>query len=133
MMSKKQKTTPNENLSPSSSSSPSDTASIAKLKKTRAKNFSTAEDVLLCKSYVNVSTDGTVGNNQKLSVFWQKVKVKFDEQLESVGVEIVIERDVKSLTNRFSRHIGPTITLFNRYLRRVKKRRLGLLRRHTST
>jgi hypothetical protein len=119
MTSKRQKTSFNDNSSVSFLSPPSDAGSVKK--KCRAKNFTEKEDELLCRAYVNVSTDSSVGNNQRASVFWEKVKERFDSQLESAGVPLGFERDVKSLTNRFSRHIAPSVTNLNRFLRQVKK------------
>lgn len=122
MSSKKQKTSPTESSSPSESSFQSDDGFVLKTKKSRAKNFSEKEDTFLCKAYVNISTDARVGNNQKATVFWQKVKAKFDEQLELAGIDGV-ERDVKSLTTRYKRHIMPAVGKFNQYLRLVKSKK----------
>jgi hypothetical protein len=92
-------------------------------KKSRAKNFSEKEDVFLFKAYVNVSTDGRIGNNQKATVFWQKVKDKFDEQLESEGIVGNVDRDIKSLTTRYKRHIMPAVGKLNIFLRQVKAKK----------
>jgi hypothetical protein len=117
MLSKKQKI----DLSATTSSSPPSDAGSFK-KQSRATNFTETEDEILCKAHVNnVSTDSSVGNNQKASVFWLKVKEKFVEQLEQAGIQRGVERDVKSLTNRFTRHIAPSVTNLNRFLRQVKK------------
>ena len=40
----------------------------------RPPNFSSDEDLYICKAFVNVSTDPTVGTGQKGKDFWEKAK-----------------------------------------------------------
>ena len=43
----------------------------------RAPNFTTVEDLVLCKSYAAVSEDPTVGTDQTAETFWGKVFESF--------------------------------------------------------
>jgi hypothetical protein len=85
-------------------SSPSkDTATASK--KPRARNFSSAEDVILCRAYVNVTTNPITGVGQKASQFWQSIKEKFDAIFDSEGIEEEggkEQRSADALLNRSS-------------------------------
>jgi hypothetical protein len=55
------------------------TDAATKAKKVKQMNFTTHEDVLLCKAYVNISTNPVAGNGKKSKDFWNGIKEKFDE------------------------------------------------------
>ena len=91
-------------------------------KAARPKNFDVAkEDLYLCQAYVNVSTDPTIGNNQKGDVFWNKVASKFAELRKADSdFDGWPERDGSAVMNRFKRQIQKNTLLYNSYYARVK-------------
>ena len=92
----------------------------------RAPNFTTVEDLVLCKSYAAVSEDPTVGTDQTAETFWGKV-------FESFVLLSAYEREngtfykhsPKSLKDRFTRTIQPSMNTFNRYFKNVKNRKIS--------
>jgi hypothetical protein len=86
--------------------------------KKKAKNFSSNEDVALCKAFVKVSSDPREGVGQKAVVFWNKVKIAFDIHIveDEAGNK---GRDSEALMNRFKRHIQKQTNSFNAIYRRV--------------
>ena len=100
------------------------TAAAAKPRKPRPPNFTKREDVLLTRAFVSVSTDATVGNDQKGTVFWARVKEAFQSLVVAEDVYVAgleAERDQKSLMDRFKRQIQTNVFLFNSSYRIVKK------------
>ena len=89
------------------------------VKQERAPNYSKTEDELLCRAYVNITTDPTVGTDQTSTTFWQRIKDKFD--LLRDGKENVKDRSWDSLRNRFQKTIQPEMNYFNRYFKQVKE------------
>jgi hypothetical protein len=85
-----------------------------------ATNFTDEEDLFLCRAFVNVSTDSTVGCNQKVDVFWSKVHAKMYE-LYHDQAEVVIPgtRPAESLKNRFQKTISTSAVKFVTYYRQV--------------
>jgi hypothetical protein len=95
-----------------------------KAKKVKQKNFTTHEDVLLCKAYVNISTNPVAGTGKKAKDFWKGIKEKFDELCKAEPppeTEGTPERDQEALMNRFKRHIQKKMNVFNRYFKQVKQ------------
>jgi hypothetical protein len=82
--------------------------------------FTEEEDFFLCKAFVNVSTDSTVGCNQKAEIFWNNVKERmyemYDEQAEVV---IPGRRHSESLKNRFQKTISNSALKFTLYYRQI--------------
>ena len=100
--------------------------STSKNKKPKPPNFTSLEDVLLCKAFVNVSTNPVTGVGQKSADFWDCVKEKFDElfkeeDVPADGVAVVVNRDSSSLMNRFKRFIQLKMNVFNKYFKRMKE------------
>jgi hypothetical protein len=89
----------------------------------KAPNYTTEEDLIICKAFVNVSTDPTAGTNQKADDFWSKVAVKFtDLQATESEVEVVGHtRDADSIMNRFQRQIQKAVNKFNKYYKEHKE------------
>jgi hypothetical protein len=87
-------------------------------------NFSPEEDVAICRSFVNVSTDPVAGTDRKSSLFWAKVKTHYEAILEndlgSGGLVQLPIRSRESLKYRFTRKILPSTNTFNSYLRQIK-------------
>jgi hypothetical protein len=91
------------------------------------KNFLSWEDLLLCRAYVNVSQDPSVGCNQNLKAFWNRVAVKFnllyydayicDEETD--GVKALGGRTAIQLNDRFSKAISVDLIIFNKYFRQI--------------
>jgi hypothetical protein len=65
--------------------------------KGRSANYTVAEDVLLCKTWCNVSMDATVGADQNRDTYWARMKEYFDKRNKSG-----IERTDRSLRSRWS-------------------------------
>jgi len=88
----------------------------------RPPNFSNDEDLFICKAFVNVSTDPTVGTAQKGKDFWDKVQAKFREiQAEEAEVEVVGNtRTPHAIMNRWQRHIMPSMNKYNKYYKEHK-------------
>ncbi|CAN1848445.1 hypothetical protein LINPERHAP1_LOCUS38931 [Linum perenne] len=49
--------------------------------KTRGASWKSIEDECLCRAYVQIYEDGIVGNGQTNLTFWQRVRIRFHEQL----------------------------------------------------
>lgn len=97
-------------------------SSSTKVKKERAKNFTAQEDYLLCKAYVNASTNPIVGTDQKGKNFWDKVEQNFNELFKQEKVEEPYERtsrDRDALQNRFNRHIQKAMNQFAPFMKRI--------------
>jgi hypothetical protein len=45
----------------------------------RGRNFVDVEEMQLCRSYVNVSQDVTIGIGQRAVTFWDRVTVHYNE------------------------------------------------------
>jgi hypothetical protein len=63
----------------------------------RSSNYTPAEDILLCKTWCNVSMDATVGTDQSRDTYWDRMKEYFDKYNKSG-----IERTDRSLRSRWS-------------------------------
>jgi hypothetical protein len=59
------------------------TEAATKAKKVKQKNFTTHEDVLLCKAYVNISTNPVAGTGKKSKDFWKSIKDAFDALMKA--------------------------------------------------
>jgi hypothetical protein len=80
--------------------------------------------VLLCKAYVNVSTDSSKGNYQKREVFWKRVETQFTTlyKLESAERRGTVEcRGAEALDNRFMKSIKVDMVVFNKYYKQIKQ------------
>ena len=92
----------------------------------RAPNFTTVEDLVLCKSYAAVSEDPTVGTDQTAETFWGELFESF-VLLSAYETEngTFYKRSPKSLKDRFARTIQPSMNTFNRYFKNVKNRKIS--------
>ncbi|OWZ05190.1 hypothetical protein PHMEG_00022769 [Phytophthora megakarya] len=63
----------------------------------RGTNYSDAENKALCEAWLSVSGDAATGTNQNGDVFYNKVKIAFEEILGSTS-----DRPIGSLRSRFS-------------------------------
>ena len=87
----------------------------------RPPNFTSEEDVFLCRAFVNVSTNSAVGADQKGVEFWRKVRDVFTE-LYKENSEVQVDeapRPANSLENRWARHISCNVSTFNRYYKAI--------------
>ncbi|VAH93870.1 unnamed protein product [Triticum turgidum subsp. durum] len=48
--------------------------------KGRSGNYTTAEDVLICTTWKKISQDASVGSDQTVNTYWQRIKEYFDER-----------------------------------------------------
>ena len=91
------------------------------LSASRPRNFSPEEDIMLCKAYIAISTDSSVGNDQKADDFWKKVHQAFQllctENSDFEGPP----RAWNSLQNRFQRHIQKEVQLYNCHYKKCKE------------
>jgi hypothetical protein len=100
------------------------TTAATKAKKVKQKNFTTHEDVLLSKAYVNISTNPVAGTGKKSKDFWKSIKEAFDALMKAEPPEeneATTERDQEALMNRFKRHIQKKTNVFNKYFKQVKQ------------
>jgi hypothetical protein len=65
--------------------------------KGRGGNYTNKEDVLLCKTWLEVSRDPSVGGDQSRDAYWNRMKEHFDLRNESG-----IDRSDRSLRSRWS-------------------------------
>lgn len=83
----------------------------------KAPNFTTEEDVFLCRAFVNISQDGARGTDRKAEHFWEQVREAFvqlyEEEAEVKGDGQGAARDYNSLRNRFQKHIQKDMNEFN--------------------
>jgi hypothetical protein len=89
------------------------------VKQERPPNYSQLEDELLCRAYVNISTDPTVGTDQSGETFWKRIKERFD--VLAADKDKVMDRSSNSLKNRFQKTIQPEMNYFNKYLKQMKE------------
>ena len=85
-----------------SSSSAAGLAASSSRKAPRPKNFIDIEDQVLCRAYVNQSTNPAVGTDQKLEVFYGGIKTKFEELLDLEDLQEQqgrVERSAEALMN----------------------------------
>jgi hypothetical protein len=83
-----------------------DTAAASKNQ--RARNFSSAEDVILCSDSINVTTNPIPGVGQKASEFRQSIMEKFDALYDSEGIDEEggkEQRSTDAILSRFQRMI----------------------------
>lgn len=88
----------------------------------KPRNFSTVEDELLCRAYVNVSCNPIKGTDQKRTAFWESIKTKYEELYVNENVvedDPKEERDWEALANRYQKKIQPEMNLFMPFLKRV--------------
>ena len=86
------------------------------------KNYTEEEDLFLCRAYVSVSTDPTVGTNQKGEDFWNKVALKVSD-LKNTESEVQIvgcHRTGESIMNRWQRQIMKAVNKWNKYYKEHK-------------
>ena len=80
------------------------------------------EDLALCKAYVNITTDPSIGTKQKGDAFWMRVQKKLYELYES-DAEVVAtgkQWNYKSVESRF-KSLGKAVQSFNGYYKAVVK------------
>jgi len=104
---------------PSVAVNPSASASGSS-RKPKPRNFSKVEDELLCRAYVNATTNSVCGTDQKLKDFWKDIKSKFDALCVSEQVEEDREeRNWEALHVRYTKKIQPQVLLFNPFYKRI--------------
>jgi hypothetical protein len=98
--------------------------------KPRSPNFAPWEDFLLCKAWVSVSMDPSVGCGQKRNSFWSRIEEKFNLLYDAFemdededGVKAVGGRSASQLDNRFNKVIKVDIVVFNKYFKQIKTER----------
>jgi hypothetical protein len=80
---------------------------LAKGRSNAGPNFKTLEDVQLCRSYVFVSTDASVGTDQSGADFWGKIASHYLSAMEGY-----YERNANSLQNRFNNVLQKLVNKF---------------------
>jgi hypothetical protein len=97
-----------------------DTATASK--KPRARNFSSTEDVILCRPYENSKTNPITENWSKSFTVLALVKGMFNAIYDSEGREEEEgkgQRSAHALLNRFRRMIQKEMNIFNRHYRYI--------------
>ena len=78
---------------------------------------------MLCRAYVNATTNPIVGSDQKLKDFWADVKAKFEALYASEGIVeeegTKEERSWEALQTRFTKKIQPEMFLWNPFYKRI--------------
>ena len=80
------------------------------------------EDLALCKAYVNITTDPSIGTKQKGDAFWMRIQKKLYE-LYGSDAEVVAtgkQWNYKSVESRF-KALGKAVQSFNGYYKAVVK------------
>lgn len=84
-------------------------------------NFSKEEDLFICKAWINVTTDPTVGSGQTGKVFWQRVHEQYNKLYEQEAeVVVTAGRSWESVRDRFQKQIQKTTMKFIQYYTQVK-------------
>ena len=83
-------------------------ASINNMQKSNARGraYTTSEDVILCRSWISITQDPLIGNDQSGSQFWERVHISFATLLGTPT-----DRTSGSLSSRFS-IISKEVALF---------------------
>ena len=93
-------------------------------KKSRARNFDSAEDVIIARCWRNMTNDPKIGTDQTSDVFWQRLFVKYTtvmmEEQKHTQVEINKHRSWVTLRSRWRRCIQKESMLFASIYRRVR-------------
>ena len=84
----------------------------------RGPNYSVGEDVALCQSWVQVSTDSATGIFQSQDTFYKRVKESFDKCV-SGSSKVSEDRTSVSLSSRFHT-ISQDVSKFVACLRKVR-------------
>lgn len=82
--------------------------------------WSEREDINLCKAFLNVSEDSSVGTDQSSSKLWQRVFEKFEELRKSDASPLIREKSA-TLQTRWAGKIKPDVALFANVLHQVKR------------
>ena len=103
---------------------PDEVENPGKGKGKRPPNFSTVEDVYLCKAYVSVTENSRVGADQAADKFWgdiYKTWFKLMSEDSMYGKDFT-PRNPEALKNRFQRAISKGVQYFNGYYKRSKEK-----------
>jgi hypothetical protein len=90
--------------------------------KQRTPNFQVADDVALCKAFVNCTLNPLVGNDQRAEIFWDTVLEAYNNIIAKDATEddvFVVERESASIRNRFQRSIAKQVKEWNPFYKRV--------------
>ena len=96
--------------------------SVAPVKEVR-KNFSKAEDLQICRSYIAYCIDPISGTEKKGKVFWDDIGQHFNESLSED--DFVCHRTPDSIKTRWLNHIQPKTLKFSGYMRSTTKKASG--------
>jgi hypothetical protein len=83
----------------------------------RALNFTEAEDVQLCNSFLAVSFDSVVGTNQNAKALWDRVLLDYNNRIDG---DLQGTRTATPLSNRWVNVINPRCSFFSGCLTQVK-------------
>ncbi len=92
-----------------------------KLKTKQAPNFTSVEDLILCKLYAALSVGSTVGTDQTVETFWGKI---FESFIHLSETEASIGTFYKWREN-FICTIQPAMNVFNKFFCNVKSRKIS--------
>ena len=95
----------------------------AKKMNSRSHGFDQDEDLLLCKAFVNVSSNPVHGNDQKGSVFWAGVGSRFRDLYNQLEERVEGRaRDNDACKRRFQRYIQQQTNVYNKYYKELKEK-----------
>jgi hypothetical protein len=87
----------------------------------RGSSYTIQEDLLLVKSWLNVSMDPVVGTNQSMGAFWQRIETFYHEHKE-----FPTTRNKKSLQGRWTFVNGMVQRFCGHYAKALRTRRSGM-------
>ncbi|KAG2227389.1 hypothetical protein INT45_004345 [Circinella minor] len=82
-------------------------------------NYSIAEDLQLCESWLKISKNSVVETDQESVAFWENIRAHFSENLK----ESRCERTAKGLMNRWGRYIQKNVLKYCIYYEQVQNLR----------
>ena len=102
---------------------PEEVENPGKGKGKRPPNFSSVEDVRLCKAHVSVTENARVGADQAADKFWGDIHKTWFKLMseDSMHGKDFTPRNPEALKNRFQRAISKGVQYFNGYCKRSKE------------
>ena len=92
----------------------------------KAAYFTLAEDIAICKAFVNCTLDPIVGCNQKSATFWNAVHAKFNEILtQESDVYMENKWKVSSINSRFLKTISPRVSIFTGFHKQILEKEMS--------
>ena len=93
--------------------------------------WSEAEDINLCRSFINISEDSSVGTDQSSMTLWTRVFEKFERLREEQNLPRHRDKSA-NLQNRWAGRIKPDVALFVNIVQQVLLLKYDIAHRNCS-